>query len=97
MASYTPNSGLSYAYLFRPVDRLPVESTHQLVNRGLSTGEPRPPTGQPQPTNWSTVAYQLVNFSPPTGQLVSMRFVRALSGQCPVLPLLFTKSVQPTG
>ncbi|KAJ5319635.1 uncharacterized protein N7506_012420 [Penicillium brevicompactum] len=94
MASYTRNSGLSYAYLSRPVDRLPVESTHQLVNRSLSTGEPRPPTGQPQPTNWSISAHQLVSWSL---CVLSSAPCPRLSGQCPVLPLLFTKSVQPTG
>ncbi|KAK9853402.1 hypothetical protein MYU51_006473 [Penicillium brevicompactum] len=41
---------------------------------------PWPVNWRAPPTNWSTAAYQLVNFSPPTGQLVSMRFVvRALS------------------
>jgi hypothetical protein len=89
MVSYTPNRGLSYAYLVRPVDHLPVESTHQLVNRSLSTGNRSPPTGQSasmgfvracpvhplftQPTNWR---------APPTNWSV------CLYGLC---PLFFTQ------
>jgi hypothetical protein len=77
MVSYTPNRGLSYAYLVRPVDHLPVESTHQLVNRSLSTGNRSPPTGQSAsmgfvracPVHPLHAAHQLAS---PAHQLVSL-------------------------